>query len=1129
MADDDWFDKALQETTAELDAQEGAAASPTGSKGLVESYFDFGRASAVGVAQSIFETKDFFVGEPTTKSQIRQDIEGLGQQLAEESPLNALAMGVSQFLAGMVGAGKIVAAAKTTRIGTKAAETVAKGGRATAIAGESAKAAAVGAVVFDPHQERLANLVEEYPALSNPITRYLAADPSDSAAEGRFKAALESIGLDAVLIGAFGLAAKGFKLLKAGDEAGAQKALAEAAPPSPPPTSGGDLEVVRSPTAGMAEAGVKPGKLKPLTLDDADIDPLVATLAKDTDTLLRYGSRAAAIATGNDMGGAKIPWQKIDAPEELQSFLARTADHMKPTLDKTKGGETLTDARLQRLVEQRVALYNEDPNLVRGMLQGAGKEATTMAANMEAADAIALKMAEEAYEVVAKMRVGNLAEWGGDVAAARSEFAKRAGLAMTVFGAGRSMLSNAGRTLRVARGDTPRLAFREIQKIEGLPAERLAQLFEDTRGDIRAIKDILNKPTLVRRITDAGSWLLVNNLLWGWKTHLVNTASNAYMMGSRPLEKIIGSFAVEGGTAIRKQAIREYRFMAATMADSFQMAARTFMRGDSILAPHDIEVHQVARRVGAGQEIVWKPTKNIGDVAHNAMLAAGYTLGLPTRALGTLDEMIKQVRYRSMVMAEASMEADELGLRRQAWRQHVDRRLGEAFDTEGRALNGRALQDAKVTTFTNELDPGGPSSLIQAAVVKFPLFRLVLPFVRTPVNVLKYGVKLTPGLNLAQKEYREALKGALGAEQQAHAIGQMTLGTLFLGTAATMVANGSFTGSGPKDPRKRRELMAAGWQPNSVVRRNEDGTTEYFPLYRFDPLGLPFGMIADIMDIMQHPEKTEVGEVGALAVLVALAKQITDRTYLRNLNEFVKALSDPDRYGDFFAGRTAANLVPMSSMLRHTNPDPFMREARDMVDHLMSTVPGLSERLPPKFDAFGDPILVRKGLGSTVEDDVVDQEIIRMGMDADQGLTAPSPYRKGADLREIPLEDGRSAYTAYQEYAGHPPRGPSLKASLAKVIKSPAYQRAGDGSPSTKGTRQWLLSGIVSKYREAAHKRLQRESKVYREALQEAELKSRAAWSAGAKDPQKTGDKARIKALGDAYGLDLRTILPPPQ
>lgn len=67
----------------------------------------------------------------------------------------------------------------------------------TSKAGKAGKAALVGAaaeqLAFSPDEERLSNLVQQY--APNQFTEYLMADEDDTAAEGRFKMALEGVGL----------------------------------------------------------------------------------------------------------------------------------------------------------------------------------------------------------------------------------------------------------------------------------------------------------------------------------------------------------------------------------------------------------------------------------------------------------------------------------------------------------------------------------------------------------------------------------------------------------------------------------------------------------------------------------------------------------------------------------------------------------------------------------------------------------------------------------------------------------------------------------------------------------------------------------------------------------------------
>ncbi len=48
-------------------------------------------------------------------------------------------------------------------------------------------------MVSNRHEERLSNLIQQFPELANPVTEYLQAKPDDKAAEGRLKNSLEGL------------------------------------------------------------------------------------------------------------------------------------------------------------------------------------------------------------------------------------------------------------------------------------------------------------------------------------------------------------------------------------------------------------------------------------------------------------------------------------------------------------------------------------------------------------------------------------------------------------------------------------------------------------------------------------------------------------------------------------------------------------------------------------------------------------------------------------------------------------------------------------------------------------------------------------------------------------------------
>jgi len=129
--------------------------------------------------------------KPKGESMAKQLGDDIGEPAKPASVTGGLIQSVSQFVVGFI------PLLKATKL--------AAGGKATSALGRVTQAevaaAGAGALVFDPHEERLSNLVEKFDVFRNPITEYLAASPEDSEAEGRLKNAVEGLGLGALVEG----------------------------------------------------------------------------------------------------------------------------------------------------------------------------------------------------------------------------------------------------------------------------------------------------------------------------------------------------------------------------------------------------------------------------------------------------------------------------------------------------------------------------------------------------------------------------------------------------------------------------------------------------------------------------------------------------------------------------------------------------------------------------------------------------------------------------------------------------------------------------------------------------------------------------------------------------------------
>lgn len=902
--------------------------------------------------------------------------------------------------------------------------------------------------------------------------------------------------------------------------------------------AGEDIQPQLTPSATAAAAGTEiPSPQPRIRLSQENTADLVQRMSDDAFAMEHFGGWYQAVEGGHTFGrGAQVPWQKLDPTNdaELQNFMARVTDTVQSRVESIKGGAVLTDAKVTKLSAQFANLFNVDPASVIGMIQQAGKDATHMTAMMETGWLVTRRLMQDVHALGARISLGDYLEFGSREAAL-TELRKRASIAASVFASSRSMATSAGRGLRRMRFGVDQSI---VDAMNVADSESLLKLVNGASGDPKALAKALN-PTLLKRITDYAQFLLVNNLVSGPKTQLINLTTNAYMLGVRPLERILGAGYMAargqaGASRVYREAIRQYVYMGANFMESWRAAMDAFVLNDSVLAPHRSEVHTSAglAPVNLEQGIMGlKPMTSPQALAANAGKIATLAIGLPTRSLGFVDELMKQITYRSKVAASAYVdgldEAFGKGLTGDTATAYVkafvDDRIGAAFDDTGRALDPKALREAQIATFQQELLPDSLGKSLQTLASRHPGFRLMVPFIKTPTNVMRYGWKMTPGLNMLQTEFREALSGMHGAEAKASAVGQMTMGMLFMGTAAYAVSQGNITGGGPSDPKAKAALMATGWQPYSLVLENGDGSKTYVPFGRLDPVAIPMAMMADMMDCYHNlgEQESPALEQASAAMLIAMAKQFTDKTYLQGINQMMQAMTDPDQSMKRVAGQTAANFVPYSAAMRQLNPDQHLHDAQTMVDKVRATIPGLSATVPMRYDALGQPVM-RPGLWSSDDGQALSMELQRLAIETGHTLGPPGSDLRGVDLRTITMENGRNAYEQYQLWAGNPTgQGMSLATILSKRIQSEAYQLLPDGDATTKGTKLWMLMGIVSSYRERAAMMLLRDVNV-RNAFRAAQLKVATQLRANiaAHSRARAGS---LDALGDAFGADLNT------
>lgn len=632
-------------------------------------------------------------------------------------------------------------------------------------------------------------------------------------------------------------------------------------------------------------------------------------------------------------------------------------------------------------------------------------------------------------------------------------------------------------------------------------------------GMVRKLNQEANAGTIkktalkLNKVINAVNELWLNSLLSGASTQAINIVSNTMVTWIDVLE-VAGGAGISAiknpkeGARQLKLAQRQAVGIVKYAKISAQLAGSTLRHGRNILDEESM-VNEAVNNVvgdvaiGSGNKDIFKV---FSDPNMSAIDRVGNIIRIPSRGLMGGDELFKQVNFRAKAYAYAAEEIDkQIGasskLTEADFDKMVEARIDEAYKVARESKKGdvladpianKALRAARVNTFTNDLGETGKS--FQGFVGDVPLLRQVVPFIRTPINILKYSVKRSP-LGYFSKSMSAAIER--GGEEAAQAIFQMTYGTVLWGGAYMMVSDKFVTidaGGGDKMEvqrfqgswagytyQQKQAMRASGASPNSYYNEST-GTWEAYN--RFDPMAMFIGVAADVRDVMESGKTDGLADASSAAI-IAIANQFKDKSYVKGLSDFIKAADDPERYWENYINQKVGSFVP--SAVAQLKGDEHIREVRSVMDAVLNRLPVFSETLEPTYDILGQPNIRPEGFlqkGTKWHDDTVRSEMFRLA----PSIGKPSErHPSGVDLPDFKNDKGQTAYARYNELIGESKVGNvDLKTSLERMILSDHYQKnLKDGGQDAMGkigsSREKALKKIVNKHREVAMRKLRKE------------------------------------------------------
>ncbi len=1053
-----------------------------------------------------------------------------------KSLVGGLAEGITQFAVGFVPVlGVVSKLGKAGKLGR-----VLAGGTKTSKILQGASAGAVADFfAFQAHEQRLSNLIQEFPMLDNPITEFLAAKDTDTEIEGRLKNVVEGLLLGGAFESAFLVAARAYRsgrrIISGGgsNEEATEAVVKQLAKDEDSEkllrlTVQDELDDINTRPAGAPGHAADQAR----AVEEDALTPAVAAATKIASTAPRalIDETAAAgvvrrLKTAQESGHPVelidvydptfSNYGKMETAPDVLSAIKSVDDLIKPVRSALRQGVT----PLEEIKRGAADILGDEREVDRLLadLPRIADDLDGIASRVTAADALALDLAGHLDNQIKALHLDNLGP--KDLANVMRTLTRIADLRETT----REIIAQGARLT----------SSRRINPFEGKLSDEAIDFLISQAGGSKRVQELVGRAALVNgrparagqlvkagfdrkwnRIIGIHNEFWINSILSGAKTFAVNVMGPVLKTALLPLERFVGGTIdriVTGDATAQRHAIQYSLALPRAFGDGLRFAWESLLSGTNRLDPYGKVIDNtvgVPVAIGNAQSTTSIPEllsrtggalKDIKNIDRRTVFQLsldwlGNTVRLPTRFIGAQDEFFKQINYRAEVYAQAYENAlRKFGKDGDMGRValEAEKVVKESFNKFGKGTNEAGLAVARSSTFTDTLQ-GKMGKWLQEGVNEMPLMRVAIPFVRTPLNILDDTIVRTPILQFAKRSFREALKPGADPLVRADAYGRIATGMAMTSFGVWMGSSGLLTGRGPANTSQRKTLQDTGWQRYSF-RVGE----EFVSFERIEPFGSILGVWADMATAMQWAndplveseiDPTEWEEV-LLASAMSIANNITNKTYLRGLAEVMSFAQDPDAgVRRKILQRRIASYIPNGLAQPVVGGDEIMRETQGVMDALASRIPWMSPDLSPKRNLFGEVVKYPEALGpnsaspikmSKLVDDDVKNELARLK----EGFSVPPPKIGDKDSVEIDLRDFERTLkdgTEQDAYDRFQELHGTLKVSGRTMHEAlteviRSPEYKAAGGPNFTNQQVKIIRAVIGKFREDAFEQTQSE------------------------------------------------------
>jgi len=483
----------------------------------------------------------------------------------------------------------------------------------------------------------------------------------------------------------------------------------------------------------------------------------------------------------------------------------------------------------------------------------------------------------------------------------------------------------------------------------GLEAmRRLTRALQLSGGD--PSKTLSFARTALTNLSEVAARNFYNSILSGAKT-IFRNGSVVYGLIERPTSIIIGGSFNLNPAQVRA-GIAGYRAILGSAGEAWRVARRTIQTG----VPANQSVNQFIRRsetknaLETLDQIAATRPEKVAVGFLKAQYAISEYFDFPEKLMMGMDDYFKTILVRQRIDEKATLEAMESGIYDpKKFMELKMTKYANVMDPQTGTIKSAAFKEyAEIGTFQS--NPGAVANYISGAISAIPGGTWMVPFIRTPANIMTYQLEHLPVVRSFSKNYRAAKEGGdelLLAEMN----GRQAIGVMTVASAAYMAANNFITGDMP-DPRKEPAEYQR-WKDLRIKPRSLQVPGFQISYGMVEPLSNIIAASANMARVMNtYGMSEDFGDRLLTALAITISGSFTEKSYFQGLANLAE-LWNPETYTSAGAAKAAIsavnNQLPISGLRRGiaNSFDGNMREYSNEFDRMLLQALPIYSRFAP--------------------------------------------------------------------------------------------------------------------------------------------------------------------------------------